>query len=42
MKGLYLAATTKRKNLTARISGWKPILNALTVHDGVRIADHIR
>ena len=45
MKVLYLVATTKRKNrenLTGRINGWKTILNALTVHYGDRIADHIR
>ena len=45
MKVLYLVATTRKKNrenLTGRINGWKTILNALTVHYGDRIADHIR
>lgn len=45
MKVLYLVATTRRKNrenMTGRISGWKAILNTLTVHYGDRIADHIR
>lgn len=45
MKVLYLVATTKRKNrenMTGKISGWKTILNTLTVHYGDRIADHIR
>ena len=45
MKVLYLVATTKKKNrenMTGRISGWKAILNTLTVHYGDRIADHIR
>ena len=45
MKILYLLATAKRKNrtnLTGKINGWKTILNTLTVHYGVRIADHIR
>ena len=45
MKILYLVATAKRKNrenLTGKINGWKTILNTLTVHYGVRIADHIR
>ena len=44
-KVLYLVATTKKKNranMTGRISGWKTILNTLTVHYGDRIADHIR
>jgi transposase-like protein len=41
LKVLYLIATRKRPNrqdLTGRINGWKPILNALTVHYGDRIA----
>jgi len=41
----YLVATTKRKrrpNLTGKTNGWKTILNALTMHYGDRIADHIR
>jgi putative transposase len=45
MKVLYLVATTRKKNrenMTGRISGWKAILNTLTVHYGDRIADHIR
>ena len=45
MKVLYLVATTKRKrrpNLTGKTNGWKTILNALTMHYGDRIADHIR
>ena len=45
MKVLYLVATTRKKNrenLTGRMNGWKTILNALTVHYGDRIADHIR
>ena len=40
MKVLYLVATTRRKNrqdLIGRTSGWKPILNALTI----RYADRI-
>ncbi len=44
LKVLYLVATTRRKNranMTGRINGWKPILNALTVHHGDRIANHI-
>jgi len=44
MKVLYLVATRRRPNrqdLTGRINGWKTILNALTVHYGDRIADHI-
>ena len=44
LKVLYLVATTRRKNranMTGRINGWKPILNALTVHYGDRIANHI-
>jgi len=38
---LYLVATQQRKNrqdLTGKISGWKQILNTLTVHYGDRIA----
>jgi transposase-like protein len=45
LKVLYLVATQRRPNrqdLTGRINGWKTILNALTVHYGDRIADHIR
>ena len=44
LKVLYLVATTRRKNranMTGRISSWKTILNALTVHYGDRIANHI-
>lgn len=44
MTVLYLVATTRRKNrtdLVGKIHGWKPILNALTVHYGDRIANHI-
>ena len=40
IKVLYLVATTRRKNrqdLIGRTSGWKPILNALTI----RYADRI-
>lgn len=40
MKVLYLVATAKkpnRENLTGRISGWKHILNTLTIHYGDRI-----
>ena len=42
LKVLYLVATTRRKNrenMTGRINGWKPILNALTVHYGDRITN---
>ncbi len=45
LKVLYLVATQRRPNrqdLTGRINGWKIILNALTVHYGDRITDHIR
>jgi len=45
MKVLYLVATARpknRTNLTGKTNGWKAILNALTVHYGDRIADHIR
>lgn len=45
LKVLYLVATQRRANrqdLTGRINGWKTILNALTVHYGDRIADHVR
>ena len=45
LKVLYLVATAKRKgreNLTGKTNGWKTILNALTVHYGDRIADHIK
>jgi len=44
LKVLYLVATTRRKNranMTGRINSWKTILNALTVHYGDRIANHI-
>ena len=44
MKVLYLTATKQRKNrqdLIGRISGWKDILNTLTVHYGERITDHL-
>jgi hypothetical protein len=37
---LYLVATQQRPNrqdLVGRISGWKQILNALTIHYGDRI-----
>jgi len=30
-----------RANMTGRINGWETILNALTVHYGDRIANHI-
>lgn len=41
---LYLVATERKKNrenLTGRITGWKAILNVLTVHYGDRITNHI-
>ena len=41
---VYLVATTRRENrenLSRRINSWKAILNALVVHYGDRIADHI-
>jgi transposase-like protein len=41
LKVLYLVATERRKNRanpTGRINAWKPILNALTIHYGNRIA----
>ena len=41
MKVLYLVATRRRpnrENMTGRINGWKPILNALTIHYGDRLA----
>jgi transposase-like protein len=41
MKVLYLVATTTRRNrsdLVGKINGWKPILNALTIHYGDRLA----
>jgi putative transposase len=44
LKVLYLVATQRRKNhanMTGTISGWKNILNALTVHYGDRITNHI-
>ena len=44
MKVLYLVATEQRKNrtnMTGRINGWKTILNALTVHYGERITNHL-
>jgi transposase-like protein len=44
LKVLYLVATQQqenRANMTGRISGWKTILNALTVHYGDRITGHI-
>ncbi len=44
LKVLYLVATTRRKNranLSGQINGWKPILNALTIHYGDRISNHI-
>ena len=40
LKVLYLVATERRKNrsdMTGRMSGWKTILNTLTVHYGDRI-----
>jgi putative transposase len=40
LKVLFLVATQRRKNrqdMTGRISGWKTILNTLTVHYGERI-----
>ena len=44
MKVLYLTAIKQRKNrqdLIGRTSGWKPVLNTLTVHYGDRITNHI-
>lgn len=44
LKVLYLVATERKKNrenLTGRITGWKAILNVLTVHYGDRITNHI-
>lgn len=44
LKVLYLVATERKKNrenLTGRITGWKAILNVLTVHYGDRITQHI-
>ncbi len=44
LKVLYLTATKRRKNrqdLIGRTNGWKPILNALTIHYGQRITDHL-
>ena len=44
LKVLYLVATERKKNrenLTGRITGWKTILNVLTVHYGDRITQHI-
>ena len=44
LKVLYLTATKNRKNrqdLVGRISGWKAILNTLTVHYGDRITNHL-
>ena len=41
MKVLYLVATQQRKNrqdMTGKITGWKTILNTLTIHYGDRIA----
>ena len=41
---LYLTATKRRKNrqdLIGKTNGWKTILNALTVHYGQRITDHL-
>lgn len=40
MKVLYLVATSTRPNrpdLVGKINGWKPILNALTIHYGDRL-----
>jgi putative transposase len=40
LKVLYLVATSSRKNrsdLVGKINGWKPILNALTIHYGERL-----
>jgi transposase-like protein len=40
LKVLYLVATSSRKNrsdLVGKINGWKPILNALTIHYGDRL-----
>jgi hypothetical protein len=37
---LYLVANQNRPNrsdLVGRINGWKPILNALTIHYGNRV-----
>ena len=44
LKVLYLVTMTRTKNranMTGRISGWKTILNSLTIHYGDRIANHI-
>ena len=44
MKVLYLVATARKKNrsnMTGKTNDWKAILNALTVHYGDRIANHI-
>jgi len=41
MKVLYLVATATRPNrqdLVGKTNGWKPILNALTIHYGDRVA----
>jgi transposase-like protein len=42
LKVLYLVATERRPNRSnpsGRMNGWKPILNALTIHYGDRIAE---
>jgi transposase-like protein len=42
LKVLYLVATERRPNRSnpgGKMNGWKPILNALTMHYGDRIAD---
>lgn len=44
LKVLYLTATKRRKNrqdLIGKTNGWKAILNALTIHYGQRITDHL-
>jgi putative transposase len=45
LKVLYLVATQRRQNrenLSGKITGWKHILNALTVHYGDRMANNNR
>ena len=45
LKVLYLVAIKRHKNranMTGHVAGWKGILNALTVHYGDRIADHVK
>ena len=43
MKVLYLTIRERvpnRTNTVGKINGWKPILNALTIHYGDRLAVH--